>query len=331
MPLYDRDYMRDPSAPTPMGRGPLAGWNAFHWVFAANTVVFVAQYLFELGWVVDPQSQRMLYPMGAVSVRELSQGHVWTLFTYMFVHGSLGHYLLNMVFYWFVGRAVYQLFGARTFLQIYIVAGLAGAILEMAVGAWISHAPPEVPLVGASASIFGLLMAMAVAIPEERVTVFLSFIIPIQARIWRLATVMVSIDLGLGLLSLVWKDMPESVKVAHFAHVGGALAGWYLLRILGYGGKNYQSLLRSRRGRLSQPAYAGPRRRSRAIDLEVDVDVEAARRQNPKNDPVISIIEDDVNPILDKIVDLGMSSLTDEERRILERASREIGRRRNNG
>ena len=326
MPLYDRDYMREPSAPTPKGLGPFARWDAFHWILAANTIVFVAQYLFEIGWVVDPQSQRMLYPMGAVSVRELSQGHVWTIFTYMFVHGSLGHYLLNMVFYWFVGRAVYQLFGARTFLQVYVVAGLAGAILEMAVGAWISHSPPEVPLVGASASIFGLLMAMAVAIPEERITVFLSFIIPIQARMWRLAMVMVSIDLGLGLLSLVWKDMPESVKVAHFAHVGGALAGWYLVRILGYGGKNYQSLLRSRRTRMS-PAYAGPRRSARVINLEVDVDVEAARRQNPKNDPIVDIIEDDVHPILDKISDHGMGSLTDDERRILERASREISRR----
>ncbi len=73
MPLYDRDYMREPSAPTPKGLGPFARWDAFHWILAANTIVFVAQYLFELGWVVDPQSQRMLYPMGAGVQRQFTQ------------------------------------------------------------------------------------------------------------------------------------------------------------------------------------------------------------------------------------------------------------------
>ena len=59
----------------------------------------------------------------------------------------------------------------------------------------------------------------------------------------------------------------------------------------------------------------------------VDVDVEAVRRRNPTNDPVVDLIRDEVDPILDKISEQGMTSLTDDERKILERASRQMLRR----
>jgi hypothetical protein len=58
----------------------------------------------------------------------------------------------------------------------------------------------------------------------------------------------------------------------------------------------------------------------------VEVDMEAVRKQNPRNDPVIDLIRDEVDPILDKISIQGMHSLTDDERRTLDRASRQIAR-----
>ena len=59
----------------------------------------------------------------------------------------------------------------------------------------------------------------------------------------------------------------------------------------------------------------------------VELDEEAIRRQNPRRDPVVDLMRDEVDPILDKITDQGMHSLTDEERRILSRASRQISRK----
>jgi hypothetical protein len=118
----------------------------------------------------------------------------------------------------------------------------------------------------------------------------------------------------------------ELLDVAHFAHVGGALTGWYYMKLIGYDGhvmtfeRLYRERTQSPYGR--RPAMARTRRL--AVDLEVDT--EAARRKSSGN-PTTDMIRDEVDPILDKITDLGSGSLTEEERRILERASREIGRR----
>ncbi len=110
---------------------------------------------------------------------------------------------------------------------------------------------------------------------------------------------------------------------AYFAHLGGAAAGWYYARTLGYGGvpagvdKDWLETRRRRR-----PELARARRRP-----VLDVDLEAVRRQNPRNDPVVDLMRDEVDPILDKISDHGMHSLTDDERRILERASRQMSKK----
>ncbi|HRJ11576.1 MAG TPA: hypothetical protein PLP58_23560, partial [Prosthecobacter sp.] len=63
---------------------------------------------------------------------------------------------------------------------------------------------------------------------------------------------------------------------------------------------------------------------ARARRPVIEMDMEAMRRKNPKNDPVVDLMRDEVDPILDKISAHGMHSLSEEERRTLERASRRI-------
>jgi hypothetical protein len=58
----------------------------------------------------------------------------------------------------------------------------------------------------------------------------------------------------------------------------------------------------------------------------VEIDTDAVYRQNPRRDPIVDLMRDEVDPILDKISDHGLHSLTDDERRVLERASRKIAR-----
>ena len=321
MSIHERDYMRD--EPPSFGER-MRSVSAFHWVFWLNIGVFIAQWVFRVGMLHDAETGEYL-PLGGVSVDALTQGQVWTPFTYMFVHGSAGHILLNMLMLWFAGKRVQDLYGPRHFVLIYVVSGLVGAGLEMALGAYVLGST-GVYLVGASASIMGLLLAYAIAMPEEEITLLLAFIIPVRARLWTLAKFLLLLNVVCGALALLHM-LPEWLSggggaVAYFAHVGGALAGWYYARSLGYGGLPpdlghgwgaQQPHLRRRR-----PALARTRR------PVVDVDLEAARRQNPKNDSVVDLMRDEVDPILDKITDQGIHSLTDEERRILERASRQI-------
>jgi len=321
MALYDRDYMREDStdcAPRSL--------SAFTLVLGLNALVFVIQFVFEIGWLRHPLTGDLIMPLGGVSAHELARGHVWTLFTYMFVHGSVGHFLLNMLMLWFAGRGVQQYFGNLHFMLIYAGAGITGAAVEMAVNGFV-HGDTITPLIGASASVFGLLAALAVVMPEQQITAFIYFIIPVHLRLWTLVKGLCIIQLVLGFAGTVFDFLPEGLRIAYFAHLGGALAGWLYVRSLGYGGRpmTYASQwqppgLESTR----KPVLARKRARP-ALDLDTESSMELTQR--PATDPIASLMEE-VNPILDKIHLHGITSLSPEEKLRLERASREVKRHR---
>ncbi|MGV3663409.1 MAG: rhomboid family intramembrane serine protease [Prosthecobacter sp.] len=326
MALHDRDYMRESTS-----REPWGGITAFQVLLGLNALVFVMQFVFEIGWLRDPLRDRLIMPLGGVSAHELGLGHVWTLFTYMFVHGSVGHFFLNMMMLWFTGRGVQQLFGGLHLTLIYLFSGIIGAAAEMMVNGY-AYGDTLTPLIGASASAFGLLTALAVAMPEEQITAFIYFIIPVRMRLWTLAKALCLMQLVLGLMCVVFDFMPEGLKIAYFAHLGGAAAGWFYARSLGYGGRRMTYSSRW------QPDSAPSRRRPemarararQVIDLEND---EHGAEPPPAraDDPVASLMEKVVNPLLDKMNLHGKDSLTEEEKRLLERASAEVTRHRRRG
>jgi membrane associated rhomboid family serine protease len=315
MSYHDRDYMR--AGPPSFGDW-LRSWTAFRAVFVLNIAVFIFQWVFQLAWLQDALTGEPIRPLGGISVDELSAGHFWTPFTFMFVHDGWAAFLGNMFFLWFTGRWVQNLYGGKNFLWIYIISGLVGASLQMAVSAYVLGST-TMPLMGASASIVGLLLAYSVAMPEEELPL-------ISITLWTLVRFL----LGLyGLLAIVTLtvQLPDYLPLgdaAYFAQLGGGLAGWYFARSLGYGGVPVH-LLHS-----PKPAGSSLRRRPemarahRPRRPSVDVDMEAVRRENPQNDPLVTLMKDEIDPILDKINDHGIASLTDDERRTLERASRRL-------
>ena len=318
MALYDRDYMRD-DVPTLTER--LRAISAFHWFFWANIAVFIGQWFF----VSDKGGP--FIPGGGVSMDALKSGEVWTPFTYMFVHGSVGHILLNMMMLWFAGKRVQDLYGPRHFTLIYILSGLTGAALQLLISSLLPQ-QPDVYLLGASAAIMGLMLAYAVAMPEEEIYLMIMFIIPVRFRLWGLAKFLIISNLALGALDMMhilpnWLS-DDGANIAYLAHLGGALAGWYYASIMGYGGTT-QSLgnFGAQTKKMRRPAMAPPARRPRP---SVELDEDAIRRQSTTQNPVVDLMRDEVDPILDKISDHGIHSLTDEERRILDRASRQIAR-----
>lgn len=307
MSVSDRDYMRDDFPRRSSRKGGGQPVSAFKWTMMLISAVFVAQVAFIM-W----RGEGQLGTWGGVSVRELAQGHVWTIVSYMFVHGSLGHFAVNMLMLWFIGRQVQALFGSRHFAQIFLFSGIFGAALEMMVNAFV-HGNTVTPLVGASASAFGLLLALAVLLPQEQITVFVYFIIPVPLRLWTLAKVLCVVQLVFAVAGIVFPTwLPEGMNVAYFAHLGGAAVGWFYARSLGYGGQpmTYASQWQPDVARRSAvPAHVRARV---AIDLEA---VPSAKR-TPINDA-----EADVDALLDKILLGGIDSLTDHEKSLLERAS----------
>ena len=325
MPLYDRDYMRQPSARTPSW---LANWTPLHWIIAINVVVFALQHLGGV-WVdpvIDPVTKApTLREYGGVSVEALAQGRFWTAFTYMFVHADLLHLIGNLLMVGFVGHRVQSLLGPRNFLFIYFISGLVGAALQLVVY-WYAYEGQSIDIVGSSASACGLLLAYASVMPEERITTLLYFIIPISARLWTLAVGLMAIELVLGLAALFWTDANDLWgQNAYFAHLGGAFAGWNFVRLLGYGGNpmTYERLWRDRVP--SRPARREVARvRRAAARPEMDFDAARRKQQQTRNDHPIM---DDVDRILDKISTHGMTSLSDDEKRVLDDASRVIAKR----
>jgi membrane associated rhomboid family serine protease len=320
MALHDRDYMRETTSDPERRR-----FTAFQILFGINVAVFVMQFVFERGWLRHPLTDELLIPLGGVSAHELGRGNVWTLFTYMFVHRSVGHFVLNMMMLWFAGRGVQQFFGSLHCTLIYLGAGILGASAEMVVNGWV-HGDTITPLIGASASVFGLLMALAVVMPEQQITAFIYFIIPVHLRLWTLAKALCVMQLVLGVVCAAFDFMPEGLRIAYFAHLGGAAAGWFYARSLGYGGRPLTYASQWQPAPLQRMPEMVRKRARATIDLEDEPVLPA--KSNRHADPIESLMEEVINPLLDKISLHGKDSLTEDEKLALERASREVHRHR---
>ncbi|WP_038171894.1 rhomboid family intramembrane serine protease [Verrucomicrobium sp. BvORR106] len=321
--LSDRDYMRGPQP---------SRWLEVMWPDAVtllviiNVAVFVLQ-VFGVGSsvIVMPDGTSERLPWGAFSLQALLQGRVWTLVTHMFVHGNLFHLVCNCLMLFFSGKGLQSLVGPRYFLYVYFIAGLGGALLEVLVG-WMVGQPHAV--IGASAAVIGVFVAMAVMLPQEVVTAMISLIIPVRVRMWTLALVVIGVSTVLGILETL---RVIDTGIAHFAHLGGALTGMWFMRILGYGGTpvTYERLWHERQRReAGRPAVAATnvRRRRRVVDVnEPDSDTFVPSLTKKE------FIEREIDPILDKIATQGLGSLTHEERELLERARQEIMERESKG
>jgi membrane associated rhomboid family serine protease len=137
--------------------------------------------------------------------------------THLFTHADIGHLFFNMFNLWMFGRILENVWGAKRFLNFYLVCGLAAAATHLAVQYFTGQSSFAV---GASGAVMGVMVGFAYLFPNtELMIIFLP--IPIKAK-W-IVTALVAIDLfsGLGKFS--------GDNVAHFAHLGGALAGFIIV------------------------------------------------------------------------------------------------------
>ncbi len=185
------------------------------------------------------------------------QFHFFQYITYMFMHGSIEHIFLNMFALFMFGRILEQIWGPQKFLFYYLATGIGAGLLYVLV-AFIrskmlaSGLPAEavqeiytngysvllehknyvdstagtlnrlvnIPMVGASGAIFGLLLAFGMLFPEERI--YLYMLLPVKAK-WFV--------IGYGAVELfsTLANNPGD-NVAHLAHLGGMLVGFIIIR-----------------------------------------------------------------------------------------------------
>jgi len=141
----------------------------------------------------------------------------WQLVTYALLHGGLLHLAFNMYGLWMFGSALEQVWGARRLLQYYLVSVLVAGLVQLMVA---SGSPMAYPTVGASGGLFGLLLGYAMLFPQLRLMLLFP---PIPMPAWLFAVVFGVLELTLGVTG-------EASGIAHFAHLGGMLGGWLMLR-----------------------------------------------------------------------------------------------------
>lgn len=168
---------------------------------ALNTPV-IGKALFEYG---------ALWPIGS------GYFDVWQLVSYMFLHASLGHIFFNLFALWMFGQAIENFWGTHRFTVYYFLTGIGAALLHMLIGGG------GAPTLGASGAVYGILLAFGMMFPERRIMLLIPPI-PLKAKYF------VAI---FGAIELISGLSRTNSGVAHFAHLGGMLVGFILIKYWG--------------------------------------------------------------------------------------------------
>ncbi len=229
----------------------------------------------------------------------------WTIVTYMFLHADIWHLAINMLVLFFFGPPLESRWGSREFVRFYVICGLGGVALSFL---FISS-----PVLGASAAVYGVMLAFAMAWPDSPIYVWGIF--PIKAK-WLV---------GFLFVVTLWSSLSGAQDgVAHLAHLGGLLAALLYLK------SDWRD------SRALEGIREAARRRVRHLTVvpRDEEEEEAASRRGSSTPPSggwsaanEDQLLDAVDRVLDKISAEGMGSLTPHEKRLLDEMSR---RRRTN-
>jgi membrane associated rhomboid family serine protease len=157
-------------------------------------------------------------PLDWLALWPLASGHFgpWQLLSYAFLHGDMAHLFFNMLGLWMFGSELERLWGHKRYIQFLLAGVLTAAGAQLVITALVGSMAPTV---GASGALFAMLLAFGMLFPNRTIMPLFPPI-PMKARTF----VMV-----FGALELVLGIAGKS-GVAHFAHLGGMLGGWLMIR-----------------------------------------------------------------------------------------------------
>lgn len=191
-----------------------------------NILVFLIQITYPV------RLERIVYSYGAIprallTFREVQPIHpLLTIFTSMFMHGSILHLASNMLYLWIFGNNIEDQLGYGKFILFYLLCGVAAAYSHA-----LTNPSSTTPMIGASGAISGILGAYLLLFPRARVhtVIFLGFFI----QVVRLPAVVV---IGFWIVLQFINGMVTASQVSHggvawFAHIGGFLVGIFCIKI----------------------------------------------------------------------------------------------------
>jgi membrane associated rhomboid family serine protease len=187
----------------------------------ANAGMFLLQFLLGVGTFYP----LMLWPLdvGVSAPFDMvaPSFQPWQLLTYGFLHGNLPHLLFNMLALVMFGAQLEYTWGDRRFLAYFLTCVVGAGLCQLAVVSWtVAEGGGAFPTVGASGGVFGLLLAYGMLFPNQRVMLLIPPI-PMKAR---------TLVIAYGAIELLLGITGSQSGVAHFAHLGGMLFGWLLIR-----------------------------------------------------------------------------------------------------
>lgn len=219
-------------------------------------------------------------------------GQVWRLLTYAFLHGSIPHFIFNMLGLWMFGRILEWHWGSRKFLLFYLLTAIFSAIIS---GLGHFATGSMVPSIGASGAIMAILVVFAAYYPYEKIYLFA--IVPVEARF--------AIP-GFALLSVYFLTSGSMQGIDHFGHLGGIVAGllYYILehsvdKFLG----DINFFIKRRL----------PKKKTNNL-----YEFKAPKKKS------IPTPKDELDRLLKKVSQHGVDSLSENERALLEKFSKEM-------
>lgn len=235
-----------------------------------NSIIFILQLFF---------LNKLIGFLGLIPQLVFSKFTIWQIFTYMFLHGDFFHILFNMLALWMFGSSIEAEWGSKKFVRYYFLCGIGGGVATC-----LLSPNSTVPSIGASAGIFGILVAYGMMFPNSIILLFGLF--PMKARHFVIL---------FGIIELLACLQYTPDGIGHFAHLGGMVVGYlYLKNILSFS-KMTNSILEAKK------------KRERESIEKKKVDIRLVREQ--------------VDSLLDKISSEGVESLSKEEEEFLKKAS----------
>ena len=296
MGFNDRDYSHGSYQQGHMGGGiggRLSGASVVMWLLGINTVVYFLDMILTTG--VRVPSWMSPFLLGNFNIEQgIFKFQIWRLVSYQFLHSLTGfmHLLCNMLGLFFFGPMLERWWGSRRFLAFYLLCGISGAIvmtlLYFIPGLLLIHQAS--PLIGASGSIYGILIGAAVLYPHHRVMLLFPPI-PMTLR------TMAIFFMILAFLSVLAGTQNAAGQAAH---LGGAVLGFFLVKH-----PRWLDWADSMRAKSPFRSIAGSAKRNWAQKKAHQI-----RREN-----------EEVDRILAKVKDKGLQSLTSREKDVLSRAT----------
>ena len=203
----------------------------------------------------------------------------WTMVTYMFIHGGLGHIFGNMIALYFFGPRVEERLGSQHFFVLYMLSGISGALL--------SFMTPNAYILGASGAVFGVTLAFARFWPRDKIYIW--GVLPVEAR-W--------LVVGYTLYS-IFSLRGGGGGVAHYAHLGGFVGAFLYLQFI------------------ARRAPSAQWQRQVAAAPAVTAVTAMGDWSRVDRASIHEVNRDEVNRILDKISASGIGSLSPQERLFL--------------